>query len=212
MSEDVLHVVAVARDPRTQALLITLSDGAVLATAPQAPEASDLRPGDAVDAACLAALRAAAQRKGAAQRAMRLLGRRRYSRHRLEDKLREAGEADAAVESIVRSLVEQGLLDDVAFARAYCRDQLARRPVGRAWLLRGLRAQGVGAEDARAGLDVELPSSAELPLALAALRRRLGSTAGDGARSLRFLIARGFAPAVAREAVSAARQQREQKG
>jgi SOS response regulatory protein OraA/RecX len=81
--------------------------------------------------------------------------------------------------------------------------------VGRAWLLRGLRAQGISAEDARSGLDLELPVEAELELARAALRGRLERGPDAAARSARFLVSRGFPPAIARKAVLSAREQKE---
>lgn len=207
MGEREAHITGRVEDPGGKILRLALSDGAVYEVAPDAPEAKDLSQGDAVDARRRAGLEAAAERKRLAREVFRLLDRRAYAVGRLRGRLLERGFSEAAVAAVLADFVEQGLLDDGAFSRGFCRDQLRRRPVGRRWLRHRLRQEGVAEEDVEAALDEVLDPDRERELARQALASRapVGPTPQDGARALRFLRSRGFPDALARETVRAAR-------
>jgi regulatory protein len=205
VNEDDVHIVRVDLDAESRTLRVVLSDGAIAEVAPDAPEVRGLSAGQLLDARQRGALQAAAARKAAARAALRLLARRRYSRARLRERLLRAGADEAPTDAVLEQLAAQGLLDDRDFARAFAADQLARRPVGRAWLLARLRSQGVAREDARAGVGEVVPAERELELARQALaaRRRVPARAASAVAEMRFLVARGFPPTVARQAVQA---------
>ena len=140
---DGTEVIAWEEDPDRGRLVIRASDGAAWEVAPFAPEAEGLGLGSTLDGEKRAALSFAAERKAVAKDAMRLLGRRFYSRRRLRTRLLGKGHSTMAVDAVLDGLLQQGLLDDRRFAQAWCRDQLIRRPVGARWLRSGLRDQGV---------------------------------------------------------------------
>jgi regulatory protein len=196
-------------------LLLTTSDGATWEVAPSAPEARGLEVGDALDAPALDGLRFAAGRKAAAREALERLGRRFHSARRLRLRLLQSGHEEAAVDAVVAQLLEQGVLDDVRFAEAWCRDQLARKPVGRRWLQSGLHDHGVSEEALAAALDACLPPEAEEDAcrrALASRRYDLQDEANQ-ARALRFLMSRGFGRDLARRVLFArVRLQRAEDG
>ncbi len=199
------EVVAWEEDPDGGRLTIRASDGAAWEVAPFAPEVEGLGPGAKLDAAKREALDFAAQRKAIAKEALRLLDRRFYSRRRLRLRLIQKGHSAEAVDAVVDQLVGQGLLDDRRFAQAFCRDQLARRPVGRRWLRSGLRDQGVAEEAIEEALAEVLPPEQEEEACRRALASRRYSLEDEKnrARAMRFLASRGFGASLSRKVVFA---------
>jgi len=198
-----IEVVAWEEDPERGRLTIRASDGTTWEVAPSAPEVGELGLGSPVDDAVRRALDAAASRKAVARDAMRLLGRRFYSRRRLRLRLLQKDHPEAAVEAVLDELAAQGLLDDCRFAAAWCRDQLARRPVGARWLRSGLRDQGVDDGAIDEALAELLPPEREEEACRKALASRHYPLHEDRdrARALRFLASRGFPPALSRRVV-----------
>lgn len=76
---------------------------------------------------------------------MRLLERPR-TEHQVRVALARRGFDGAVQEQVVARLHELGLLDDVAYARAYIEQALARRPMGRRALVAALSRRGVRKE------------------------------------------------------------------
>jgi SOS response regulatory protein OraA/RecX len=107
------------------------------------------------------------------------------------------------VESVLRQLVEQNLLDDARFAQAWCREQLRRKPVGRRWLRSGLRDQGIPEDSIEEALDAALSREEEEEACRRALASRRYSLDDEKARARahRFLLSRGFPENLARETV-----------
>jgi regulatory protein len=68
-------------------------------------------------------------------------------------RLRSAGYAAALVEHAVQRLVELGLLDDAAFARAWVESRDRARPRGERALRLELRQKGIGREETDGALD-----------------------------------------------------------
>ncbi len=127
-------------------------------------------------------------------------------------RLAEKRFAPADVERVVAILLAQGLLDDARFARAVAEDTLARKPVGQRWLRAKLMEHLVPEDIAGATLADLLPKEREAELARTAAEakraelaryRGLADEAQLSARLFRFLLARGFPPAVVRDAVTA---------
>ena len=80
------------------------------------------------------------------------IGSRAMSRGMLEDRLRRAGHADAAVASAADRMEAMGLLDDAEFARALLRETLRGRPAGERLLRQKLTQKRVPREVADAVL------------------------------------------------------------
>lgn len=193
--------ILVGVDERPGAVILRLADGETLEVAPDAVAAGLPEVGEYLDEALLTSLREAAARKQVARRLLELLARRLDSRQRLHRKLCEQGFPPAAVEAVLEQAEARGLHSDRLFAAAYCRDALRARAVGRRWLEAKLRATGVSCEVATSIVAQELPLAEECDLAMQAAatrwRREHGRDERAVARVRRFLMTRGFPPAVA---------------
>jgi len=157
------------------------------------------------------------------ERALRLLAQRDYPRAELERKLltfcarqaRAAADDDfssdeeesliasrAAIGALLDQLAARGLISDTRYAENRVRSRAAR--YGNARLEQELRQRGVDAEvraDALAGCDSEMERASTL------WRRRFGSAPGDAgerARQMRSLAARGFSGDTVRRVLAAA--------
>jgi len=204
---------------------LTLSGGERLELAPDALPADLPAAGQPIGSDLLARLRLAAQRKAIARRVFALLDRRLWTEARLRARLAADGFEPDAVAAVLAQFAAEGLVSDRRYADAYCRDTLARKTVGRLWLLARLEAQGVPAGVAAEAVGAALPAERERASAEAAARERWGRAGSGGsgprgretgglrgrgagpaaarARVARFLVSRGFAPALARLAAAA---------
>ena len=161
--------------------------------------------GRELDAADVAAIRAASSAERVMGDAYRLLGHRARSREELRRRLLAKDHDEHAVEDALEKLSADGFLDDAAFARSYVADKRRLGGWGEARIRRGLRELGVTAADADAALGASGEGEGEeLERALAVLRRR-GAPAQplDAARRRAFqaLQRRGFSSSVAYAAV-----------
>jgi SOS response regulatory protein OraA/RecX len=167
-------------------------DGAPWRTLPVEPVVrAGLTVGRELDRSAARALRRELRRAEALIVATRSLRTRDLSARRLAERLERAEVAPAARREIVSTLTRAGLVDDARFASARAA-ALAGRGYGDTAILADLEAQGVAA-DVRALALGELEP--EVDRARATVRRR-----GPGARTARFLAARGFS----RESLEAA--------
>lgn len=82
----------------------------------------------------------------AKQEAFRLLGRRPMTRKKVRDRLLSKGHGEAIVDEVLDRLVDDGWLDDRAFALEYARELLRRRSAGPRLVRAKLEEQGVSAE------------------------------------------------------------------
>lgn len=155
----------------------------------------------------------AAERKRAARRLFALLDRRLLPVARLRRRLLDEGYLDEAVTAVIAAMTEQDVHSDRRYADAWCRDCLLSRAVGRRYLEAKLRGAGLAPEVARQAAGDALSSREEDALALkaaaAAWRRQADAGPRETARVVRFLVGRGFPPAVA---ARAARQVRPDGG
>jgi SOS response regulatory protein OraA/RecX len=144
-------------------------------------------------------LRELAQAYAWRSRALRLLGASAQTAAGLRRKLLARGAAPSAVEGVLGRLVQEGHIDDRAFARSWVRQRLERHPEGEGPLLAGLLRRGVSRELAREVVGALLDPEAERESAARLaekLARRTGMTPQRLEASLR---ARGFSRAVIRE-------------
>ena len=127
-------------------------------------------------------------------RALRLLGRREFSRQELDKRLRVYADADdpAELTALLDELSERGWLSDARYADALVRKrtgQYSRRAIAQE-----LRQAGVASEISDAVL-AEADPGEEFAAALALCRRKFRNAAMDPkdvARQIRFLQSRGY--------------------
>jgi regulatory protein len=137
-------------------------------------------------------------------RAVGLLARREYARAELCNRLLATGADRADVDAVLDRLEKLGYLSDARFA-----DSVVRRKAGsfsKRAIAQALKDKGVAdpaASDALATLD----RSDELVQAQALWRRRFGHPPKDDkekVRQVRFLLSRGYTPAIAYRVLRAA--------
>ncbi len=105
--------------------------------------------------------------------AMRMLERRPHSEREIRTKLGRKGYEPQAVDAAIKRLIDHGLINDEAYARAYTRSKLNRKPVGRRLIEAGLGAKGVNRETAKQAAADVLGDRDEDAVALEAVRRYL---------------------------------------
>lgn len=125
------------------------------------------------------------------------LERRRHSRRELERKLREREVTAEVAARVLDRLTEVGLVDDLAYARAYVESRQRRRPRGGRGLAAELAARGVAPEVIATVLGEEGEREDPAEAARRAVASKLRSLAGrprDEARrkAADFLSRRGF--------------------
>lgn len=132
---------------------------------------------------------------------------RMRSEREVERRLKRAEFAPDTISSTLRRLKEVGLVDDGAFAGAYCRDQMIGKGRGPIRVRRGLVQLGVAGELAEAALQSVLEMHDPLEKATALAEKRWASLARvtdirqRRKRVYDFLIRRGYQHADARTAV-----------
>jgi len=145
-------------------------------------------------------------------RAIGLLARREYARAELRDRLLATGADRGAVDDVLDRLETLGYLSDARFASG-----VVRRKVGsfsRRAIAHALKEKGVAAPAAKDALST-LDGVDELAQAQVLWQRRFGHPPKDEkekARQVRFLLARGYAPAIAFRVLRAAGVQADEEG
>lgn len=100
--------------------------------------------------------------------ACRLLGRRAYTAHQIEQKLmmkaKKLGiqDADGSIESVLRQLKDLKYINDEYFAEAFVRTQIARKPQGARKIKLLLQQKGVSNQLAESALQSQMPDEYEL--------------------------------------------------
>ena len=145
------------------------------------------------------------------ERALALAYRYLNSRERTQAEMRahlERKGIDARdVERSIRVLVEQGYLDDARFAHLFVQDKRQLAEWGADRIRQVLRTRGVDSEFVEEALaEHEQDSESEIERALAVLRRRFPSPAGDRRereRALGVLLRKGYDSEHALDAIAA---------
>jgi regulatory protein len=132
------------------------------------------------------------------------LNRRERTVDEVRRRLAKEGLDEALIDEALASLVADGYLDDVRFARLFVQDKQQLEQWGRERIRRGLLERGVEAElivDALDGAD-----SSDLDQALSILSRRFPTRPRDRRerdRALGVLIRKGYDPELAVDALTA---------
>ena len=107
------------------------------------------------------------------KRALGLLDQRSRSRHELRERLLKAEYAPEAVDAVLDSLQQAGLIDDGVFAHEWVRQRAARRGKSARALDRELKEKGVGAADRADALEqISAEDEAKAARALAEKKAR----------------------------------------
>jgi regulatory protein len=204
-----VRIESIERDETLRVISIRTDGGEEFEIALTAEEARGMAPGLLLEPEQLEALRRAAQRKTIAKKVFGWLDRRRRTASWLRQRLHEEDHDADAIEVVVEDFTRQGLVNDREYARAWSADQVRRKPVGRRWLQTRLRREGVGDEDAWAGIDEVLSADEEREAAQRALQRKHLdlSEMKNRAKAMRFLQSRGFGPGLCRDAIDEARRE-----
>ena len=179
-----------------------------LALAAEIAYGAHLHVGDEISEATLRDLEARDQAWKAREAALVLLSFRPRTAAELRRRLLQKEFPEETVDSCVASLVDQGLVNDGAFAETFVRDRVRLRPKGKQRLAQELRAKGVNpdeAQEAIAGVfEREEVSESELARAAAAKwRPRAGEERPKArARLHAFLARRGFGGDAIREVMA----------
>jgi len=147
-------------------------------------------------------LRHRARIYGLRLRALRILASGAQTRQTLRRKLSARAAQPSDVEEVLERLLEEGRLDDRAFAREWLSRRLERRPQGRGPLLAGLLRRGVAREPAEEALRELLSPEVERRSLLALVRKLRGRSGMNPDRLLKILLARGFRRAAVREVLA----------
>ena len=137
------------------------------------------------------------QRKGAKDKAFRLLAVRARSEKEIRDRLKQSGFAAPTIDWTIAELKRIQLLNDRDFAQMYARSRMVTHPVGSFLLRRELGAKGVTEVDIEAGVAEAYKETNEADVArnLAALRKKryLNSDEKKAKKHVSdFLLRRGF--------------------
>ncbi len=118
--------------------------------------------------------------------ALTYLARRDRSEAEVRRFLARRGASPAAVDAVLRRMVQRGYVNDKAFAERWVQRRLTRRPVGRIRLEQELLGKGVDGETARGAVERALEGRTERDLAERLLAQRF---AGRKPRSLAQAVA-----------------------
>ena len=181
---------------------LILDSGETFELAPQSVPKSLPDAGGSISSPLLAEIKAAAERKQVARRIFSLLDRRLQPTHRISERLQEDGFSAEVVEAVLDQMSTQGVYSDWHYARAWCRDCLGGRAVGRRYLVSKLREKRVSTTIAQEVAAELLDPVEEAERAERAAVKRWQRISGPAdykavAKIVRFLMGRGFDAGVA---------------
>lgn len=211
--EAIIRITALTPQPGRPGRIAVHVDGAVrLTAAVEVVAAAGLHVGDDVEERALVAIERSDLAWRTRQAALDLLAYRPRSVAELRRRLLRKDFPADAVDACIADLQERGWLDDDAFASAFVRERIRRKPRGRRGLVSELRSRGVGVDRAARAVEeaFEAEDVSELDLARSAAlawSRRAGAPAGSAVerderlrqrrRLYAYLTRRGFGADVA---------------
>lgn len=157
----------------------------------------NLKRGDVLTAEQLSEILLHEEKQQIQERAFRLLAGRAHSEKELRLKLSQKGFSRQAISSALDELKEKGFIDDHAFATAFARQRLLKKPVGKFRLSQELKQKGVDEKVVDSVIDEVYGDTSEEELARKLLQKQkqryAGLTQQEQKRRLNeFLLRRGF--------------------
>lgn len=154
--------------------------------------------GDKLAPEQIEAIRQMEQRRGAKEKAFRLLAARPRSVKEMRDRLHQAGFAAPDIDAVVVDLTQLKLLNDAEFALMFARNRMVTKPCGEFLLRRELQQKGIGEADINAAVAEAFQETSEYEVArqLAAKNFRKQKRLDEDKAAKRvadFLMRRGFA-------------------
>lgn len=171
---------------------LRLSDGEVILTSDLALSTSGLRVGDEVDEQTAHELAAEGAQAKAWALAVKYVGSRMRTRQEVARHLSAKEFDGATIDEVCERLTERGLLDDLAYARAWVADRQRFKPRSRSHLRMELRGRGLSDEAIERAL-MELEPEAELSsLQELVQKKRRQSAYQDDAKLKAYLSRQGY--------------------
>lgn len=153
--------------------------------------------GQKISREILSKLTDAAERKVIAKKIFKILDRRLQSIFRIKQKLVDDGHNGELIDKVLKKFEEVGLISDEIFSKAYCRDTLLGKTVGKMYLISKLTKFGVPREIANSTVQELFTDELELELCEKAAikwwhKKCKGDYYNDRQRCQRYLSSRGF--------------------
>jgi regulatory protein len=195
---------ALEKIPRKHEYLVRLSDGDEIRVMDEDLSRFSLAPGLGLSAELRGEIARAYEHSMARQAAMRLVKVRPRTQGELQRGLRSRAFSDRAKASVLRDLVDRGIVDDRLFARLWVAER-AGKGVGRRRILSELRAKYVDEATALDELEANYGLDDEVENARRVAAKRIGRMASLGRERLErriygYLVRQGFSSDIAREA------------
>jgi regulatory protein len=199
-----MKIVSVERDKRSaRRFIVRLEDGSSFSVHEDTLVGHRLLKGGRMEAQQIEEVLRDDVWRSAYRAALKFLGRRPRTRKEVLEKLTGLGFALDVTHSVVAALIEQGYVDDSEFARRWVEERVVSRKKGRLYVQCELERKGVAREQIARAFD-QLEEGAEAEGAFDLLCRRWPLTSGDPAvkkrRLVQYLLRRGYAPSVIRQA------------
>jgi len=138
------------------------------------------------------------EKEGALKYAYRILRLRLRTYFEIENKLKQRKTDSEIIKFVIRTLKEQGFLDDQKFAEIWIKDRLYFRPCGRLLINKKLREKGISEKIIKKTLDKFLPFEKEKKIAREILEQKKKKIKNDLPKEKifqklnMFLAGRGF--------------------
>ncbi|MFD2670026.1 regulatory protein RecX [Marinicrinis sediminis] len=138
-------------------------------------------------------------------KAVRFLGHRRRTEYEMRQKLENDGIERAHIEHAVKTLRQQGYLDDAQFARQFASDKLRLQKKGAKWIEYALKRKGIAEEMIQSAMN-ELPRNEEMEAAYKLAQKKWKQLDGKPLperkqKTMGYVMRRGFPSSVTREVI-----------
>jgi regulatory protein len=135
--------------------------------------------------------------------ARRFIGYRPRSIKEVRESLKEKGFSTVVVEEIISSLIEEGLLDDEAFAKMWIEERSNHKNLGKTRVKSELRSKGVASEIIESLMETGYTEEEEITRAGSLLNKKFRNRLNeiDTEKQVSFLSRNGFSYSIAKKAI-----------
>ena len=195
---------------KRQLYSVILDNGTTLAVSDGTIGTCGLRTGDDLDDQAIENIKSTEAKTQAKNIAVNYLSYRQRSSKEIIGHLIKKGFERLSAEEVTRELQSAGLVNDLAFAQAFVRDRLKRKPTGAALLRSQLLAKGMSSAQTDAVLANLITPQGQQAAALQAAKRKIQAMRNSRKitddekqrkRLLDFLLRRGFSFELAQKTI-----------